>query len=71
MKDAQTVPLTHLAPGNVTLGQMTAGKALAAPSSPGQGTAVGPWTAQQKAQHLPSAPSIKGAEGSGLKHGPQ
>lgn len=27
------VPLTHLAPGNVTLGQMTTGKALTAPSS--------------------------------------
>lgn len=31
------VPLTHVAPGNVTLGQMRRGKALTAPSSPGQG----------------------------------
>lgn len=71
MQDAQTVPQTHLAPGNVTLGQMTAGKALTAPPSPGQGAAVGPWTARQKAEHLPPASSIKGAEESGLKHGPQ
>lgn len=31
-----TVPLTHLAPGNVTLGQVTTAKALTAPFSSGQ-----------------------------------